>query len=345
MRPLVRGTFLALAAAIAFGLTTPFIQRAGRGAGPFATAFLLYAGAALFSIVGARNRKGSALRKTDLPRVALIAVLGAALAPTLYAWGLQRSSAVGASLLLNLEVVFTALLARLLFRERIGRRVLLAIALMAAGGLVTVGSVVAGARIGAPLAVLTLIGAVFAWALDNTLARPLADRDASQTVMAKASCGAAATLALSLWTGEPWPSSPMLVVLLACGAVGYGASLQLYMLAQRHLGAARTASVFACAPFVGAVAAWLSGDRAGASLFVASFLFGLGAWLHVSERHGHAHAHRAIAHEHAHRHDDGHHNHPHDVYPQGEHAHWHQHSELEHAHEHGEDLHHRHEHD
>lgn len=346
MRPLARGTFFALAAAVSFGVTTPFIQRAGRGAGPFATAFLLYAGAAMFSLFGASRRRGASLRARDLPRLGLIAMLGAVAAPTLYAWGLQRSSALGASLLLNLEVVFTALLARLFFRERIGRRVLLAVALMAAGGLVTVGSSVAGERVGVPLAAVAIVGAVFAWALDNTLARPLADRDVSQVVAVKASCGGAVTLTLSLSAGEPWPRPQLLMVLLACGAVGYGASLQLYVLAQRHLGAARTASMFACAPFVGALAAWLYGDRAGGvSLVFAASLFGLGAWLHFGERHGHAHVHRALEHDHSHRHGDGHHYHLHEVAPDGEHAHWHRHAKLEHVHEHGEDLHHRHEHD
>jgi drug/metabolite transporter (DMT)-like permease len=345
MRPLVRGTFFALAAAVAFGVTTPLIQRAGRGAGPFATAFSLYAGAAVFSSFGALRRRKSSLGARDFPRLGLIAILGAALAPTLFAWGLQRSSALGASLLLNLEVVFTALLALFFFRERLGRRVLLAVALMALGGLVTVGSSVAGARMGGPLAAVAIVGAVLAWALDNTLTRPLADRDVSEVVATKASCGAAVTLPLSLAAGEPWPRPLLLMGLLGCGAVGYGASLQLYVLAQRHLGAARTASMFACAPFVGALAAWLLGDRAGgASLVFASSLFGLGAWLHFGERHGHGHVHHALEHDHIHDHDDGHHDHLHEVYPDGGHAHWHRHAELEHTHEHGEDLHHRHEH-
>jgi drug/metabolite transporter (DMT)-like permease len=244
-----------------------------------------------------------------------------------------------------MEVVFTAILARLFFRERIGRRVVLAIAVMAAGGAATLGTSFVDARIGSPLATVALVAAVLAWALDNTLARPLADRDVSQLVAAKASFGAAVTLTLSLAIVESWPPWSMIAGLLACGALGYGAGLQLYTLSQRHLGAARTASVFALAPFVGALVAFLLGDRRGVGSFViAAGLFGVGAWLHVSERHHHPHVHAPLEHDHAHRHDDGHHDHVHDVYPAWEHGHRHHHTELEHVHEHGEDVHHRHAH-
>ena len=344
MRAILKGTLVAVASALCFGATTPLVQRAGRDAGPFATAFLLYAGASIVSLPGAVKARHAHLRRADLPRIALVALLGAAVAPTFFAWGLQRSSAFSASILLNLEVVFTVLLARMLFRESVSRRIVLAVLLMIVGGIFTLLGSTGAARTGSAWGTLALLAAVFAWALDNSLARPLADRDAAQVVGAKSLVGAVATFALCVATQDAWPSLAASAALLACGGLGYGVSLQLYVRAQRGIGAARTASVFALAPFVGALLAWLMADRAGGvSLAIASSLFGLGAWLHLSERHHHAHTHLDQEHEHTHRHDDGHHAHTHDTYPQNEHSHPHRHERIDHTHEHGEDLHHRHE--
>ncbi len=150
---------------------------------------------------------------------------------------------------------------------------------------------------------------------------------------------------LALALAEPLPSPGRALVLLVCGATGYGLSLRLYVLAQRRIGAARTGSIFALAPFVGAALAWALGDRGlGAAGGFSACVFAAGVWLHLTERHGHHHAHLALAHEHSHRHDDGHHDHVHDPPFSGEHSHPHEHSAHEHEHEHGEDVHHRHAH-
>jgi hypothetical protein len=121
--------------------------------------------------------------------------------------------------------------------------------------------------------------------------------------------------------------------------------LYLYLLAQRRIGAGRTGSVFALAPFIGAALAWVLGDRhAGSLAFAAAGLFGLGVYLHVSEKHGHRHKHEPVEHEHMHRHDDGHHTHTHDPPFAGEHSHPHHHQRVEHEHEHAPDIHHGHTH-
>ncbi|MCC6625602.1 MAG: EamA/RhaT family transporter, partial [Deltaproteobacteria bacterium] len=135
------------------------------------------------------------------------------------------------------------------------------------------------------------------------------------------------------------------VALLAVGATGYGASLALYLLAQRRLGAARTGSIFAVGPFLGALVSFVAGDRAsGLGVLAAAPLFALGVWLHARERHAHAHVHAALEHEHAHRHDDGHHDHAHDPPVAGAHSHPHRHERLVHEHAHAPDVHHRHPH-
>jgi drug/metabolite transporter (DMT)-like permease len=190
-----------------------------------------------------------------------------------------------------------------------------------------------------------VIGATLAWASDNVVGRPLADRNPTHVVFAKGALGAVLSLALARAIGEPSPPWAAVASLAACGAVGYGASLRLYLRAQRIAGAARTGSVFAVAPFLGAIVAWAMGERPGGWVTLAAgALSALGVWLHLTEPHLHEHVHEATEHEHAHRHDDGHHDHAHDVYPSGEHSHRHRHEARRHAHPHGLDLHHRHDH-
>jgi hypothetical protein len=164
-------------------------------------------------------------------------------------------------------------------------------------------------------------------------------------VAAKGALGAGCTAIAAVAMREPAPHLVPVLALLACGATGYGISLRLYLLAQRRIGAARTGSVFAIAPFVGAALAFALGDRAAGPWSVAaSALFLIGIWLHATERHVHAHVHDAVEHEHPHRHDDGHHTHVHDPPVTGEHSHRHRHEHLEHAHDHAPDVHHEHRH-
>jgi drug/metabolite transporter (DMT)-like permease len=343
--PFAAGSALALASAVAFGLSTPLVQRFGREVGAFTTASLLYGGAALASALPRRSRKTEApLRAGDLARLAAVALLGAVAAPMALAWGLQHTSGVTASLLLNLEAVFTVGLARLLWREPIGARVAVAALAMMAGGALLLGAGRA-ASIDAGWGTLAVVCATIAWAADNVVGRPLADRDPTSVVFAKGALGAALSLGIARASGERWPPAGVAAALAACGALGYGMSLRLYLQAQRAVGAARAASVFAAAPFLGAVAAWAMGERGGGvPTLAAGVLCALGVWLHLTESHGHEHTHEALEHEHAHRHDDGHHDHGHDDFPPGEHSHPHRHEPRRHAHPHGPDAHHRHSH-
>jgi drug/metabolite transporter (DMT)-like permease len=213
----------------------------------------------------------------------------------------------------------------------------------AGGALLVAGGVASGPNAG--WGALAVVIATFAWAADNAVGRPLADRDPRRVVLAKGAFGACASALIAGLTAEPWPALGAVIGLGLCGALGYGASLTLYLRAQRAIGAARTGSIFAAAPFVGAVLAWTLGQRtAGLATFAAGGLFVAGLWLHLTEGHEHEHAHGAIEHDHPHRHDDHHHEHAHDVYPQGEHSHPHRHEPVTHVHPHGLDVHHRHRH-
>ncbi|RYF19149.1 MAG: DMT family transporter [Comamonadaceae bacterium] len=343
--PALHGGFLALLAATLFGVSTPLVQRAGAGVGPFSTAALLYAGAALLGALMRKPAEREAqVRRTDLGRLLAMAAFGAVVGPVALAWGLQNTSGISASLMLALEALFTAVLARWLYHESMDRRVWTAMLLLLAGGILLVADRGAAGET-QMLGLLAVLLATAAWGVDNTLSRGVAERDPAQVVLVKASLGAPAALLLALAWGEPMPGAGAIVALLLIGASGYGLSLRLYLLAQRAFGAARTGSVFAFAPFIGAALAVGLGER-GLSwgMALGGLLMLAGVVVHLYERHEHEHVHEATAHEHAHRHDDGHHDHAHDPMPEGEHSHGHVHDPVRHAHPHVPDVHHAHRH-
>lgn len=343
--PALRGGALALLAAALFGLSTPLVQRFGQGLGPYSTAALLYAGAALVALFQRRGAGAEApLRRSDAPRLLAMVAAGAVVGPVALAWGLQRTSGASASLLLTLEAVFTAVLAWRWYGEALDGRVKTAVALLLAGGTLLVLDQGLSGQVQL-LGLLAVGAATVAWGVDNTLSRGVADRDPGQVVLAKATLGASVTTAIAFAWGEPQPAWPAALTLLAVGAAGYGLSLRFYLLAQRNFGAARTGSVFAFAPFIGALGAFALGERSVSGLLLlGGALMVTGVVVHLLESHAHEHDHAALTHEHAHTHDDGHHLHTHAPMPAGPHSHLHRHSPLRHSHPHAPDAHHVHRH-
>jgi drug/metabolite transporter (DMT)-like permease len=267
--------------------------------------------------------------------------------PVLLMVGLNGLAASTASLLLNAEGVFTALLAWTVFRENVDRRVALGMAAIVAGGLVLSwpGQVAAVAWLPA----LAVAGACAAWALDNNLTRKLSLNDASWLAMVKGLAAGATNLVLALALGAHWPAWPVVTAAALLGFASYGASLMLFVVALRELGTGRTGAYFSVAPFFGALLAIvLLGDAVTPQLLAAGVLMAIGVALHLSERHQHAHRHEPLAHSHAHVHGAGDEHHDHVHTPPGpagtRHSHWHEHTPLEHVHPHYPDAHHRHPH-
>jgi drug/metabolite transporter (DMT)-like permease len=345
--PIAGGAAFALFAAVAFGLTTPLVQRFGRGVGPFGTAAMLYAGGGIVALV-AKKRAGveAPLRPVHLGRLLAIAFSGAFLAPVALAYGLAHTSGTSASLLLNLEAVFTIALGAALFQEHVGRRVLLAAGLILAGATLLVLDRREGGRadlVGMAAVALAALG----WALDNLLTRTLAEVDPGRVVLGKCVIGAGLSTVLGVFAEEPQAPPATVTRLILLGATGYGLSLLAYAFALRRLGVARTATIFAAGPFIGALTALALGEPAGGVLALAGGLLMIaGVVLQLTEQHEHEHRHPEIEHEHAHRHDDGHHDdHLHDPPVTGVHSHRHRHLARVHRHAHAPDPHHRHEHE
>jgi drug/metabolite transporter (DMT)-like permease len=348
-----RGIPLALAAAALFGLSTPFAKTLVGSARPQLVAGLLYLGSGVglgFYWVLARSQRSeneTPLTRTDLPWLAGAIVAGGIIAPLLLMLGLSRTRASGASLLLNLEGVFTALLAWFAFRENFDRRIALGMLAILAGAALL--SWQGEFRLGGAVGPLLVAGACFAWGVDNNLTQKVSASDPVQTTALKGVVAGVVNTGIALMLGASWPRPWSVLAAMTLGLVSYGLSLVLYVRALRLLGTARTGAYFAIAPFAGAVLSLLIWrDPITPALLAAAALMGVGVWLHVSERHVHEHAHHATAHDHAHVHDE-HHQHahgPHDpaVADPLPHRHWHEHPRLVHTHAHYPDIHHRHDH-
>lgn len=346
-----RYALLALVAAALFGVSAPLAKVLGVSVAPVMLAGLLYLGSgttlALFLLVRhlVTTQPGErALRRADLGWLLGSVLLGGGVAPVLLMWGLSHTTGAIASLLLGMEGVLTALIAAGLFRESIGQRVWWALALM----LLASGMLAAPGQLNTSwLGVLAVAGACLCWALDNNLTRPIAEADPVQIAAIKGLLAGSVNLGLALVTGQAWPDAWHVSLVLGMGALSYGISLVLFILALRHLGSARTGAHFGTAPFFGAAFALLVlGEPLTWPLTVALGLMLLATWLVLTEQHRHAHHHEALLHEHWHEHDLHHqHEHAFEWDPTQPHSHVHAHQALTHEHAHLPDLHHRHGHD
>jgi drug/metabolite transporter (DMT)-like permease len=345
-----RGIVAALGAALLFGVGTPFAKLLLEATSPWLLAGILYLGAGigLAALRWSRPAHPVRLASRDIGWLAGAIAAGGIAGPVLLMWGLARSPAATASLLLNAEGVFTALIAWFVFRENFDRRIALGMAFIVAGALVLAWphDGLAGEHGTAILPALAITGACLAWAIDNNLTRKVSLADATFIAMVKGLAAGVTNVTLAVAMGAALPPPGIALAGAALGFLSYGISLVLFVIGLRHLGTARTGAYFSTAPFVGAlVAIAFTGEPLNTPLVLAGLLMAAGVWLHISERHAHAHAHEEIEHEHDHEHDE-HHQHAHDeaVAPGTRHSHRHRHEAMTHAHPHYPDAHHTHRH-
>ena len=339
------GARAGLAAALLFGAATPLATLLVAGVNPFLLAGLLYCGAGLGLWLMRFVRRSPSVRLAPaewLPLAGAV-VIGGIAGPVLLMVGLTHLPATASSLLLNAESVFTALVAWAVFREHVNGRIATGMAAIAAGAVVI--TVSGGFSIGAAWPSIAVIAACLCWAVDNNLTRMVALNDATWLAAIKGSVAGPANVALALVIGAAFPSPVRVAGALVLGFFAYGLSLVLFIVALRHVGAARAGAYFAVAPFFGSALAIALGDPVTWWLGTAAGLMAVGVWLHVSEHHQHIHTHPAQTHTHWHSHDIHHdHDHAQNVPPGTWHRHEHEHVELVHQHDHYPDAHHRHRH-
>ena len=311
----------AVLAAVLYGISSPVSKVLLDSVPPALLAALLYLGAgigmAVVSLVQTSRKhtvREAPLGKKDLPYVIGMIVLDIA-APILLMFGLTMTTAANASLLNNFEIVTTSVIALLVFREAIDRRLWFAILLIVCASIILTVEDMSSFS----------FSACVAWGFENNCTRMLSLKDPVQIVTIKGFGAGGGALLLALLAQETNADTGGILAALLLGFFAYGLSIYFYVLAQRSLGAARTSAFYAVAPFIGV----------GLSFVI--FFAATGG-------HQHRHIHLPQMHEHSHSHDDGHHTHVHNPPVTGEHSHLHSHEILEHSHPHAPDLHHTHDH-
>ena len=341
-----RGVLAAVGAALLFGAGTPIAKTLLGTMDPWLLGGLLYMGSGIgLTIVRvARSSPKVSLAAPEVATLAGVIVAGGIAGPVLLLYGLASMPASGASLLLNAEAIFTALIAWIVFRENVDKRIALGMMAIVAGAVTLTWST--DLALGQAVPAALVLAACLAWAIDNNLTRKLATHDSMWLAATKGLVAGAVNLLIAMAAGRHWPPAVTIGSALSLGAVAYGASLTMFIVALQHLGAARTGAYFSTAPFVGTAVAvvWLS-EPVTLSLGLAAALMAIGVWLHLTERHIHKHSHPAVEHEHDHVHDE-HHDHVHEpAVPAGvRHRHRHVHEALSHSHHHFPDADHQHDH-
>lgn len=340
-------------AALFFGASTPFAKLLIEQSHPVMLAGLLYLGSGIgLSLLMAirhfragTDNKTAYLKRADVPWFAGAVFFGGVVGPALLMIGLMFTPGSSAALLLNLEGVFTALLAWFVFRENFDRRIFLGMISIVIGSVLL--SWEQAPEPGGAWGSLAIAGACLCWGIDNNLTRKVSASDALQIASIKGLVAGTFNIFLALAAGASLPQFTAILSATLVGFLGYGVSLVLFVLALRHLGTARTGAYFSSAPFVGATLSLVLLQETPEILFIAGFVaMAFGLWLHLTEKHEHFHNHEPMTHRHAHVHDE-HHQHEHDFPWDGSepHAHEHFHPAMRHKHPHFPDIHHQHEHD
>lgn len=339
------GVQAALASALLFGAGTPLAKLLLVDVSPWLLAGFLYCGSglglSLYRLI--RRSPWVKLQRGAIMPLAGAVLFGGVIGPVLLLAGLANMPASGASLLLNAEGVFTALLAWFVFKENFDSRIALGMLAIVAGAVVL--SIPTGAELGAVWPSLAVLGACLSWSIDNNLTRKVALTDATWLAAVKGGIAGPVNLVLGLVVGAQLPAAASIAGAMVLGVFAYGVSLVLFIVAMRHVGTARAGAYYSVAPFFGALLAIALGEAGTWPLAVAGILMAVGVWLHLTERHEHEHTHEAMTHDHWHVHDE-HHQHEHDApVPAGtRHRHEHTHEPRTHIHEHYPDAHHRHGH-
>jgi drug/metabolite transporter (DMT)-like permease len=340
------GIIAALSAAVLFGGGTPVAKLLLSGINPWMLAGLFYlgSGSGLWLYRLLRKSEHATMAPHEWPWLLGAIFSGGVIGPVLLMYGLTHMAASGASLLLNFESVFTALIAWIAFKENVDRRIALGMLSIVLGAMVL--SWPDSADFSSTLPALAVLGACLAWGLDNNLTRRVALNDATWLACIKGLVAGSVNLMLAFAIGAQLPSLPLILSAAVVGFAAYGVSLALFVVALRHLGTARSGAYFSVAPFFGAaLAVPLLGEPITPGLLFAGLAMGLGVYLHLTEHHQHFHVHEAIEHSHEHLHDEHHqHAHDHGVSTREPHRHTHQHEPLSHEHGHFPDGHHRHQH-
>ncbi len=271
------GIFLAILAAVLYSLNSPFSKLLLEYVPPTLMAGLLYLGAGLGMVFIALFRRltgtatvESKLTKKELPYTVAMILLDI-LAPIFLLIGLSSVGAANASLLNNFEIVATALIALLVFREKISKKLWLGIIFVTLSCAVLSFEDVSSLKFS--YGSLFILLAALSWGLENNCTRMISSKDPMQIVLLKGIFSGSGSLIIGLILGERTSSLLPILAILLVGFVAYGLSIFFYVYAQRLLGAARTSAYYAVAPFIGVLLSLIIFRELPPSTFFIALIF------------------------------------------------------------------------
>ena len=328
----VMAVMMALLAAIFYAINTPFSKVLLEKVTPTFMASFLYLGAGIgvgimYLLNSKKEKNIEKLSKTDLPYTVGMIVLDI-LAPIFLMIGINIGSASNASLLGNFEIVATALIALLIFKEVVTSRLWIAI------GFITLSSIVlsfeGSGSFKFSLGSLFVILATCCWGLENNCTRMISDKNTYEIVILKGIFSGTGSFIIAIILGENIPSIKYIFISMLLGFVAYGLSIFLYIRAQRELGAAKTSAYYAIAPFIGTFLSFaVDKDRLTKVYFIGLIFMIIGSVIVVYDtmlkNHIHYHIHTIV-----HTHNGSTHKHV----IKHEHTHSHMGSEEKHYHSH-----------
>jgi drug/metabolite transporter (DMT)-like permease len=340
---------MAILAAALFGISSPVSKLLLAEIPSTLMASLLYLGAGIGMLainiarrLGKREQLEARMTKREMPYIIGMIILDIA-APVCLMIGLSMTTSANAALLNNFEIVATSLIALIIFKEAIGKRMWIAISLITLSSIIL--SVEDFHNISFSTGSVFILLACLCWGFENNCTRMLSLKDPLQIVIVKGFGSGAGALIIALALKQYSTNILYLFMSLVLGFVAYGLSIYFYIIAQRELGAARTSAYYAVAPFIGVLLSIIIfSQQFTISFIIALVIMITGAYFAGVEHHKHSHIHEETTHEHRHNHSDSHHNHTHDDKVESEHSHIHTHEKVEHIHSHTPDMHHSHSH-
>lgn len=275
-----KAVFYAILAAALYAINAPISKLLLTEIPSTMMAGLLYLGAGIgmyFLEKFNRHKEELPLTKKELPYTVAMVVLDIA-APIFLMIGLIRCSAANASLLNNFEIVATSLIALIVFKEAIGKRLWLAIALVTLSSLLLSFEDMSSLQFS--WGSLFVLLACVCWGFENNCTRMLSSKNPAQIVIIKGFGSGIGALILSLIMGERFFQIGYIMIALLLGFVAYGLSIYFYIYAQRDLGAAKTSTYYAVSPFIGAgLSLLIFKELPSATFIVALLIMAVGTYL------------------------------------------------------------------
>lgn len=237
-RPLIIGYLSAIIGALLFGSVSTVAKPIVVSVNPLLLSCLVYfiSGVTITPVV--KGDKYS-IRAKDYFLLIITSICGAAIAPTMFFFGLKLTTAINGSLLSNGEVIFSILLALTIFGEKLNRIGYIAMALVLGGVIiVTTNLQLDSSLLKTNPGNLLIIGATIFWGLDNNICRILTHRiDITKIIQLKSLIGGVILLCLTISSGISLSiTSAEIPYILLLGVVGFALSLYFFLQGLRKIG-------------------------------------------------------------------------------------------------------------